>query len=241
MEANKNGIALTKDELRALREFASKEITDRDRFGVQFEIDGDRVYARATNSRICVQFDGISDGKHPSGEWFVEMKFLIDGRKELEGKQVLRLDFKGASLHDAFVEENSVRRGSWSSEQDAAVAQASFPQFSKSLKLPSKSREIVHCMALAPAYMKAVALAAAAVDEELVEFFPPSTPDGVVIFRAGSEKSTSVMGGIKANVTAEAVKEDEDEDDDEDEKPRGRRKKNAKQPELPGTDAEASS
>lgn len=238
MEANKNGIALTKAELRALREFASKEITDRDRFGVQFEIDGERVYARATNSRICIQFDGISDGKHPDGEWFVEMKFLIDGRKELEGKQVLRLDFKGASLHDAFVEENGVRRGSWSSETDAAVAQSSFPQFSKSLKIPSKSREIVHCMALAPAYMKAVGLAAEAVDEELVEFFPPSTPDGVVVFRAGTEKSTSVIGGIKANVTAEAVKEDDDEEeDDEDEKRKRGRKKNPKQPELPGAEA----
>ncbi len=241
MEANVNGVAFTKAELRALREFSSKEPTDRDRFGVQVEIRGDRVFARATNSRICLQLDGESDGEQPDGEWFVDQKFLIDGRKELEGKQVLRLNFTGASLHEATVEENGVTRLTIQNESDAAIAQVSFPQVSKTLKMPPSRRDKVHCVALGAGYLRAVQLAADAVEEDLVEVFPPSTPDGLVVFRAGTDRKTSLMGGILANVTEEAIRNEDDEDSDDDDAPkRSRRKKNAKQGELPGTeDAEA--
>lgn len=235
MDAKKSGVAFTKAELRALREFSSKEPTDRDRFGVQIQVEGERVYARATNSRICIEMEGISDGKLADNEWFVDQKFLIDGRKLLEGKQVLRLKFKGASLYEATVEENGVERDTLTSASDAAVSKPSFPAVSKTLKKPNARREKVHCMALAPAYLYAATLAAAAIEgkeTQLLEFFPPSDPDGLVIFQVGTEKDTSIIGGILANVTAEAVEEGEDEEGEEEEKPKRGRKKNEKQPEL---------
>lgn len=242
MQANENGLAFTKAELRALREFSSKEETDRNRFGVQIEIKGDRCFARATDGMRCLELDGQSDGTHGDGEWFVAQKFLIDGRKLLEGKQVLRLRFAGASLRKATVEENGVTRETISSEDDMAIAQYSFPQIAKTLKLPSKTREKLHCVALAAGHMKAVQLAAECVEEEMVDFFPPSDPDGLLIFRVGDEKSTSVMGAIKANASAASIlrkgeddSDDDDESDDEDKPKKSRAKKNPRQQEMPGT------
>lgn len=235
MNANENGIALTKAELRALREFASKEPTDRERFGVKFIASGDRCFARATNSRICLELDGESDGTL-EGEWFVDQKFLIDGRKLLEGKQVLRLKFSGASLHEACVEENGVERETLGAQQDAAIAQITFPPIEKTLKLPSARRDRAHCFALAEGYLHALRLAAAAVEEEFVELFPPESADVLMVFRAGTERKTSLKGGILPGVTEESTRDgDEDEDD---EKPKRRRsKKDDRQTEIAGTGA----
>lgn len=241
MHANENGIALTKAELRALREFAAKEETDRNRYGVQFETKGNRVFARATDGRRCVEFEGINDGLHV-GEWFVGQKFLIDGRKELEGKQVLRLCFKGASLHEAVVEENGITRLTLTSEQDEAVAQTSFPEIAKTIKIPGPRRERPHCVTLAEGHMRAVQLAALAVEEEMVDWFPPAEADGLLVFRIAHDKQTSCIGAMRANLSAESIVkasaiDEDDEEDDEDERPKRSRKKNGRQQDLPGAEA----
>jgi hypothetical protein len=215
MQASKKGVAFTKAELRALREFSSKEPTDRDKFGVQLEISGTRCWARATNGQRCLEIDGESDGKHQDGEWFVSQKFLIDGRKELEGKQVLRLHFKGASLHDASIEENGKSRLTLTADADMSIAQTSFPSVAKKLKVPGPSRKLLHCLTLAEGHMHAVSLAALAVEDEMVEWFPPSDPDGMMVFRIASDKSTSIMGGIMLNASAEALKTEDDKEDEE--------------------------
>lgn len=238
MDAKSTGIALTRGELRALREFGSQEPTNRDMFGVQFTVEGDRCYARATDSRRCVVFEGESDKELGDRERFVDMKFLIDCRKSLEGKQVCRLNFSGASLHQATVEENGVGRLTIERDEDAAIAQTSFPQIAKTLKLPGARREKPHCVALASGHLKAVQLAADAVEEEMVDFFPPSEPDGLMVFRVGHDKPTSCIGGILANLSAESIlrpgDSDDDDDGDPDAKPRRARKgKNGKQGELP--------
>jgi len=177
----------------------------------------------------------MSDGALKDGEWFVDQKFLIDGRKELEGKQVLRLNFSGASLHEATVEENGVKRLSITSETDMAVSQCSFPKVEKTLKVPSARRDKTHCVALAAGYLKAIELAAAAVEEELVDVFPPAAADGLVIFRAGHDKQTSCIGGILPGVSEASVGGDEDDQEDDEEKPRRSRKKSERQGELPGS------
>lgn len=244
MDATKNGVAFNKGELRLLREFSSKDVTNREFFGVHVEVKKDRVFARASNGRtMAVELDGISDGKHHECELFVSMKFLIDGRKQLEGKELLRLGFSGASLHEASVEQAGIIRETLTSQNDMAVSDVSLPGICKQLKKPNARRERVHCMAVAPGYLKAAALAGEAAEEgELVEIFPPDSPDGFVVFQVDSEKNTSIIGQILANATVESVQGDEEEEEEEDEKPKGRRsrKSNGKQPNLSIVDETAS-
>lgn len=238
MEAKENGIALTNDELRALREFGSKDKTNRDMFTVEFEVAGDRVFARASDSRRCVIFEGMSDGSLGNNTWIVDMKFLIDGRKELEGKEVLRLNFKGASLRCATVEENGLERLTIERLQDAAVAQASLPKLVKDAKIPGPRRERPHCITLASGHLKAVELAAKAVKDEMIDWFPPAEADGLLVFRVAHDKETSAIGGILLNLSAESIlRPGDSEDDDEDEdKPRRRKGRNGRQQDLPTGD-----
>jgi hypothetical protein len=236
MRADKNGVSFTKAELEALREFSSKEETRRDLYGVQVIVKGESCYARATNSVIGLQLDGIAH-EHPEGEWFVEQKCLIDGRKELEGKQVLRLAFEGASLLETEVVENDVVRLILKTPRDAAVAQHSFPDVDQMLRMPSKSRKPHHCYCISPRFQKAVALLGKAVEEEeLIECHPPASPDGFIIFRAGSEKETTAIAFVKANVSAVSIAGDDEEDEDGDEeKPKRGRRKNSRQVEAFGS------
>lgn len=235
MDAKESGIALTRGELRALREFGSQEETNRDMFGVHFETLEQRVFARATDSRRAIVLDGISDGAMGNREFFVDMKFLIDGRKELEGKQVLRLNFSGASLHQATIEENGVGRLTIERERDAAIAQFSLPKIAKDIALPGSRREKLHCATLSVGHLKAVTLASQAVEEEMIEWFLPSEADGLLVFRIAHDKDTSCHGGFLLNLSAESILRpgDSEDDEDEDEKPKRGRKR--KQPELPGT------
>lgn len=230
MFADKNGISCTSKELRALLAFASKEEAQRDLYGVHFRIEGDKVFARASNGRISFQLQGIHDGKLKDGEWLVGRDFLVDGKKEIEGKQVLSLAFKGASLRDAVVRENGVARLTVQNEADAAISQASFPAIEKHTKIPSSRREIAHCMAIGAAYLKPVQYAADAVEVEYIDWYPPKDADSPVVFVVGSDKDTSGIGCVMPMPT-EGEEADEDDDED-DEKPRRGRKRDPRQPEL---------
>ncbi len=245
MDANASGVGFSKGELRLLRQFGSKDITNREFFGVHVEVTRERVFARASNGRTtAVELDGIADGKHPEGEWFVTMKFLIDGRKELEGKELLRLAFSGASLHEAAIEQAGIIRLTLTAQNDAAMSDVSLPGVFAKLKKPNARRDRVHCMAVAPGYLRAAALAAEAAEEgQLVEIFPPSDPDGFVIFQVDSDKNTSIIGQVLANVTAEGLSGDDEDDDETEEgpKPNGKAKKKSRQTSLPGADAEVAS
>jgi hypothetical protein len=224
MQADKNGIALSRKELRALLEVAAKEQESRDLYGVHFRIEGEKVFARASNGRISLQFEGISDGKLASGEWLVTRKFLVDGKKELEGKQVLTLEFSGKSLHDGVIRENGVALLRVTAESDAAVAQASFPAIEKHVKIPSSRREIAHCTAVGSAYLKAVQYAADAVGVEHVDWYPPKDADSPVVFVVGSDKDTSAIGCIMPVPTDAADADDEDgAEDGAEEKPKAKR------------------
>lgn len=235
MESDKNGIAFSKGELKLLRQYGSKDITNREFFGVHVHVKGESVCAWASNGRtMAVEINGIADGKFHDLECFVSMKFLIDGRKQLEGKELLRLGFSGASLHEASIEQAGIIRETLTSQNDMAIPDVTLPGICKQLKKPAARREKVHCMAIAPDYLKAAALAAEAAEEgQLVEIFPPSSPDGWVVFQVDGDKNTSIIGQVLANATVESVSEDGDDEEDEDEKPKARRgKKNGRQPNL---------
>jgi hypothetical protein len=226
MLADKNGISLSRKELRALLEVAAKEQESRDLYGVHFRVEDKKVFARASNGRIAIQFEGISDGKLQDGEWLVTRKFLVDGKKELEGKQVLSLEFSGKSLHDGVVRENGVALLHVTAESDASVSQASFPAIEKHAKIPSSRREIAPCTAVGAAYLKAVQYAADAVGVEHVDWYPAKDADSPVVFVVGSKKDTSAVGAIMPVPT-----EGEDGDDDEEEseeKPRTSRRAKVK-------------
>lgn len=233
MNSNDKGVALSGPELRALLEFASKEETDRNKYGVQITIEGTRVWARATNGDVALELDGESDGKHADGEWFVHRHFLVQGRKLITGKQVLRLAFSGASLNSAIVEENSVEICTIEVPSDAAVSQASFPAVDKVVKLPARARTVAHCSALAGAHAGLIELIEAAVGVEVSDFYPPKDADSLWVVVAGDGGQTVAKASLTPRKSAAATREEgEDSDGDEDEKPKRGRKKASRQQEL---------
>jgi len=230
VQTNKNGISLGRKELRALLEAAAKESESRDLFGVQFVIDGERCFARAHNGRVSLQFEGINQAKLKNGEWFVCRKFLVDAQKELEGRQVAVFAFSGASLREALIQEDGVTLLHVTAASDVAVAQASFPQISRDVKIPSSRRDRAHCVSMGSASLKVVQYAADAVNAEHVDWYPPKNADQVVVFVAGAEKETTASGCIHPVPTKASTGEG---GDDEDESPRRRgRRSDSRQQEL---------
>lgn len=215
MKATTEGISLSRVELRALLAFASQEESDKNKWGVFFRVEGDKVLARATNGYASFQLEGVNDGRK-NQDWMVGRKFLVDGKKELEGKQVLRLNFKGASLHEATVLENDKDLGSWQSSEDATIRQVAFPWEDDEVKLPIERRKIAHCSAISTPYLKLVMLAADAVGVEVAHFYPPDGNLGPMVFTVGDEKQTSGCGMIKP-LPAKSDEEDGDEDGDDEE------------------------
>lgn len=205
MNANHKGLAVTKAELRALLEFASTEEADCDRYGVAFQVDGSKCYARATNSRKCVEFTGANDGGR-DGEYFVGRKFLVDVRKEITGKGVARLLFSKGTLCEAAIEENDVMLLKITSPVDTVNSQASFPLSVKALAIPPSKRKPIHCAAFSAECLKSAAVAALAVDDEMVEWFHPANAEELVTFRTGMKMPTKCVGAFKQNVTEESVK-----------------------------------
>jgi hypothetical protein len=217
MHCNENGISLSRLELTALLDIASKEPSDRNRYGVLFRVDGDRCYARATNGEaMSVEAVGDSDAQHSAGEWFVHRDLLVNGKKLVTGKQVLRLQFSGASLNTVRVEENGVEISELHWPTDAAVAQASFPTIDDSIKLPASNRKMARCAAANTAYLVCIDKVAKAAGVEFADLYPPKDKEGALVFRAGDdgERDTIWTGSIRP-VPSNASSKAEEEPDDE--------------------------
>lgn len=235
MNSTENGVAFSGPELRALLAFASREESDRDKYGVQIVISGDRCWARATNGQVSLELDGISDGKHDDGEWFVHRDFLVRGRKLITGeKAVLRLAFSGASLNRAIVEQNDVEIATFEIPADAAIAQVSFPSVEKDVKLPTKSRVVAHCSALAGVHAGLLELVQEAMgkDVEHCDLYPPKDPDSHWVFVCNDQGQTTARGTLRPMLSAASTGVDEDGEDGDEAPKKGRRRKNDRQPEL---------
>lgn len=212
MKSNENGIALTGAELGALLKVASKEKNDRDKAAVLFIAKGDRCYARATNGQIAVEVDGDGDGDL-DGEWLVTRDFLEEAKKLVAGvKQIARLMFHGASLHEARIEENGLEVGSFHSPNDAAVAQHSFPNIDQSVKLPGGTRKkIAHCASIGIAYLSTIEAIGKAAGVEFADMYAPKDRDSPFSFRCGDGGDTIWTGSINPLPTAASSAGDEEE------------------------------
>jgi hypothetical protein len=228
MNCNEKGLGLTAAQIRVLGKFASKEDSDRNKKGVKVVIDGDRAWARATNGINSLELDGASNGHHHGGEWFVDRGFLEKAVKLVVGvKAVLRLQFSGASLNHAIVEENDVETASFDVPQDAALADVSFPWEKEGLKLPSRSRRIAHCSALPGEYAALLQEVEAAVGANYTDLYPPQSPDHPWVFECNAAGQTVARGTLKAAKSVAATKgEDEPEEED---KPKGKARRGRQQ------------
>lgn len=235
MNCTKNGVGFTAAEIRSLLKFASKDDADRNKRGVKIVVSGDRVWARATNGVNSLELDGVSDGKLKDGEWFVDRSFLEMAVKLVVGvKAVLRLAFKGASLHHAIREENEVEVGTIEVPNEAALADVSFPWDKAALKTPQRSRTIAHCSALPGAYSGLLQGVEEALGVEYSDLYPPQDPDHPWVFVINDAGQTSARGTLKTALSAAATAGDGNEDDDEDseDKPRRARRGKGRQQEL---------
>lgn len=224
MDANAQGIGINKRELSALLAFTSKDSEDRNKFGVLFRVDGDRVFARSTDGRKSVEADGISDGAHHNGEWLVDRAFLVKAGKIVTGSNVLRLPFEGASLHRAVTEGEEYSRD----EPDAAIAQHSFPDLTKALKTPSGRNLTAHVSVGDRDTLVALALVAKAADRSLT-LRVPATADVPSIWEAQNDDTETKWTVSLAPYSMPAKKSG---------KGKGRGKgKDDRQQELPGAEA----
>lgn len=214
MKSTTEGLSLSRKELTALLAFASQNEAEKNMWGVNLRIIGDKCFARASNGYAYFRLTGINDGFR-DGEWMVGRKFLVDGQKELEQKQVFRLEFAGASLHEGVVLENDLVLGRWQSAKDVAIPQVTFP-FDDIVE-PNASRKIAHCFAGSAPYLKLVQLAAKAVGTDIYYMYGPKLQGGDVIFTVGHDQDTSGIGLLKPLPAKEkgAADDDEDEDDEE--------------------------
>jgi hypothetical protein len=230
MNSTANGVAISGPELRALLKFASKEEADRDKYGVQVVIKGEKVWARATNGQVSLELNGISDTRHADGEWFVHRDFLVRGGKLITGeKAVLRLEFSGSSLNRALVEQNDVEIASMEVPADAAVAQVSFPAVDKQVKLPARSRTVAHCSALAGAHAALLELVQDACGVEHCDLYPPKDPDAHWVFVCADQGATTAQGTLRPMISMAATAGDGHEEDDAPKGKRGRKNSDAQQ------------
>lgn len=185
MDAQANGIGLTKREINALIAFSSDDSDDRNKYGVFFRIRGDRVFARATNGRQSVEADGISNEEHHDGEWMVDRKFLTKAAKLVSGNGKLRLPFEGASLRRAVGPDDSYER-----DEDAAIAQAEFPDLAEILKRPSGRKLTAHLSLGDADIIKALVAVSKAADRALTLRVPPSADVPTILEAENEEMNT---------------------------------------------------
>lgn len=184
------GIKLTKAQLTALLEFASKDSEQPTLYGVHFVIHEHECRARATDGHRAVQVIGQSDGEHPDGQWFVSRDFLDRGKKVLDADQSLRLPFSGASLLEAKIEptDADVEIGSYAWPQDACRQQVlNIDQF---MVLPSH-RNATRCVTLLAQYLSSLAVVAKATAAGLLDCYPPKDPTGPFIAHTGEHEGTA--------------------------------------------------
>lgn len=212
MKATKDGVSLRRQELTALLMAASKEATNRNAYGVEFEIKGDLVFARATNEVMGLRAKGDNEGGE-DGEWFVHRDFLSAAHKLCTGKRAVVLEFSGASLHTAAITENGKRIEElvWEGE-GAAIAQATLPLVDKDLKTPSRRRTPGHYYATSAEHSSQIATVAKAAGVSHVTWYPPADPDTPVVFGVAEDGETQWTGIIRPTPATADDGEDEDQD-----------------------------
>lgn len=213
MKAIKDGVALRRQELSALLLAASREATNRNAYGVEFQVKGDVVFARATNDVLGLQAKGNNDG-FEEGEWFVHRDFLVAAHKLCTGKRAVVLEFSGASLNTAAITENGQRIEElvWEGE-GAAIAQWNLPLVQKDLKTPSKRRTPAHYYAVSSEHVAQVDKIAKAAGVSHALFYPPDAPDKALSFTVDDEGETQWTGIIRP--TPAKAKEDEEDPHEE--------------------------
>jgi hypothetical protein len=226
MDCTAKGVGFTAAEIRALLRFASKEDSEKNKRGVKVVVAGDRVWARATNGTNSLELTGASDGKLKDGEWFVSRDFLEFAVKMVVGvKALVRLCFKGASLHRAFKEENNKESGAIEVPDDAAIADISFPWEKAALRTPPKDREIAPCSALPGEYSALLAIVEDALDVEYTDLHPPADTETPWIFVIANKGPTSARGTLKAAKSAASAGGDDGDGEGDGEGAKGGKKK----------------
>jgi len=213
MMLGENGLRISKSELDALLAFAATDSAS-SYYGVHFKATvpegtaDELIKARATDGKVAVDAFGHSSvGKDQ--EWFVSRAFLTGVAKLTDATHNVRLEFKGASLHDAAVEDaggHEVARFSWPGV-GAAVAQITFvdsTEWDKRLKLPTRARG-VKSLEMKCASLRLLARLGAAAGVDAVECYPPSQDFERLVVRAEGTDTTWVAVIDPAAVTDEVA------------------------------------
>ncbi len=193
------GLRLTKSELNALLSFTATDSAS-PFFGVHFKASAPEgadmfVKARATDGRIAVDAFGHCSLDHDH-EWFVSRAFLMGLAKLADSTHTVLLQFNGASLHNAAVEDPSgkeIATFSWPGS-GAANGQTSFAdsqEWDQRLRIPSRSRG-VKCLQLNTGSLRLLARLGAAAGVESVDCYPPPQTDERLLVRAEGDDTTWV-------------------------------------------------
>ncbi len=214
MKATLNGIQIFKAELRALLAFAES-----DKAGslavVHLQIEGDRVYAYATDSRRAVRAEGdVEDPAIPDGHWTIYRDFLDKTHKVLGANEYALLEMAGASLRRVAIvdEETLMETSSFECATDAADLQASFPinVLETRIKLPTTLRP-VGCVTVPASQLSALSYLSKAASDTLDFYSGASRQDGVTFQCEGPD---TVWTGIIMPMRDPATSETDDIDPD---------------------------
>lgn len=235
MNCTDNGIGLTAAEARVLLKLASDESSDRNRYGINFIVEGEVVLARATSGTGALELDGASSGQFQSSEWFVHREFIERAVKPIVGvKAVMRFGFAGASLRRVTYEENDVPTNGFDAlDKDVAVPDVTFPWDKSRLKAPSKNRTIAHCSGAPGEYFALMAEVEKALGVSTSDIYPPTGPDDlwtIVVNDGGQTVGKLTFKCAKSPAATTGNGDDPGAEDDG--KKRGRGKKDPRQQEI---------
>lgn len=184
MKQTEKGLRITKPEIAALLAFACDDPARSNLYGVQLMVTDSHVRARATNGHIAIDAVGQNE-TGDANEWFVHRDFLKGAMKVLDGKSTLILQFRGASLHDAAVEnEDGVEMSMFSWPHDAANSQMSFPDsaaFEELLEAPKGKP--VKCVTLNADYLSLMGKVSKAAGVAGISCYQPPKALERVVFR----------------------------------------------------------
>lgn len=210
MRAEDRGILISKAEIAALLEFATTDQAN-ELSRVRFFVDGDRCWAYASDGHRAIEADGESSDEL-SGEWAVERSFLEAVKKLLDKDTRAVLEFSGASLHSAVIEdeEEGAERGTVTWPHDAAIAQLTIETLRQVIKIP-RTRETVRCVTVPGTQLAALALVAKAAGWNELDVYPPKTRSEPMVFRIDGGAGTTWTGcvmpsrdrGVDPDATAE--------------------------------------
>lgn len=217
MLCNQDGIGLNRAELDALLTFAAKP-SDEERSHlavVQFIVEGDRCWAYSTDGHRALQGDGESDASHSDGQWLVIRAFLDQALRNLTNdKQNVRLQFSGASLTQARVEDElGLEVWNLGSPRDAVPEQGRFPAVRDLMRI-KKVKAGATCIAIATKYLKDLTKVSAAAGRGGVDQYVPEDPLSLVYFKCQGDPTTSWLAAI-APMRSSQVDSHDDDDNEE--------------------------